>query len=260
LRFILPDIFHYEHSKELFAKAYNRGTFYRDEQFVEDSSAALKLLMIRRLKINLPELAIPAIEEIDIFLPISPAQRAIYKALLLRLDEGVLDNLLETDDNTNAADRQALQAMQSNKVVDSRVIAHLLSQLRKVSNHPYGMSLSYTLVLNADVDIGLTMARKNPDNFVNCSSKLMALDRLLPFLKANGSRPLMFSQSTKMLTLLEAYCDIRGHKYVSAFINRLGMFDWMDRPRNLFVSLSWLDTTTLIATYSCSSYLLVLED
>jgi SNF2 family DNA or RNA helicase len=58
------------------------------------------------------------------------------------------------------------------------------------------------------------MARNNPDNFINCSSKLLALDRLLPFLKANGSRPLMFSQSTKMLTLLEAYCDIRGHKYV----------------------------------------------
>jgi SWI/SNF-related matrix-associated actin-dependent regulator of chromatin subfamily A member 5 len=35
LRFILPDIFHYEHSKELFAKAYNRSTFYRDEEFVE---------------------------------------------------------------------------------------------------------------------------------------------------------------------------------------------------------------------------------
>lgn len=96
--------------------------------------------MIRRLKIDLPEPAIPLLEEIDIFLPISPAQRAIYKALLQRLDADVLHDLLDADDNTSASDRQAVMLMTrgKDKIVDSKVIAHLLSQLRKVSNHPYG--------------------------------------------------------------------------------------------------------------------------
>jgi SNF2 family DNA or RNA helicase len=171
--------------------------------------------MIRRLKINLPELAIPMLEEIDIFLPISPAQRAIYKALLVRLDEGLLGSLLEKDDNADEKDRLAIKTMVEgrDKIVDSRVIAHLLTQLRKVSNHPFGLFCCFnTIVLNGDLSVGLNLARSNPENFVNCSSKLLALDRLLPFLKEKGSRPLMFSQSTKMLTLLEFYCDLRGHK------------------------------------------------
>ena len=72
-------------------------------------SAALELLMIRRLKIDLPELEMPSIEEIDIFLPISPAhERAIYKAALLRLDGDVLQGFVEGDENSTVMDQQAM--------------------------------------------------------------------------------------------------------------------------------------------------------
>lgn len=141
LRFVMPDVFNSDISKNLFAQAYDRGTFKRDEDFVRAASEALQILMLRRLKIDLPELSIPNMEEIDVFLPISPAQRAIYKALLMRLDAGVLYDLLEADDNASEQDRAAIKALTNGKhaVVDSQMISHLLSQLRKVSNHPYSM-------------------------------------------------------------------------------------------------------------------------
>jgi len=39
------------------------------------------------------------------------------------------------------------------------------------------------------------------------------LDRLLPKLKARGSRVLIFSQMTRLLDVLEDYMLYRGHKY-----------------------------------------------
>jgi hypothetical protein len=79
--------------------------------------------MIRRLKIDLPEPAIPLPEEIDIFLPISPAQRAIYKVLPQSLDTDVLQDMLDADDNTSASDRQDVMLMTrgKDKIVDSKV-------------------------------------------------------------------------------------------------------------------------------------------
>ncbi len=45
------------------------------------------------------------------------------------------------------------------------------------------------------------------------SGKMMVLDKLLPKLKAQGSRVLLFSQMTRMLDILEDYCQWRGHSY-----------------------------------------------
>ena len=41
----------------------------------------------------------------------------------------------------------------------------------------------------------------------------MLLDRLLPKLKARGSRVLIFSQMTRLLDVLEDYMLYRGHQY-----------------------------------------------
>ena len=42
---------------------------------------------------------------------------------------------------------------------------------------------------------------------------MVLLDRLLPKLKARGSRVLIFSQMTRLLDVLEDYMLYRGHKY-----------------------------------------------
>lgn len=41
----------------------------------------------------------------------------------------------------------------------------------------------------------------------------MLLDKLLPKLKARGSRVLIFSQMTRMIDILDDYCDYRGYPY-----------------------------------------------
>ncbi len=46
----------------------------------------------------------------------------------------------------------------------------------------------------------------------NCG-KMVLLDKLLPRLKKDGSRVLIFSQMTRMLDILEDYCVWRGHDY-----------------------------------------------
>mgnify|MGYP001801143772 CR=1 FL=1 len=42
---------------------------------------------------------------------------------------------------------------------------------------------------------------------------MVLLDKLLPKLKAKGSRVLIFSQMTRMLDILEDYCFLRQYEY-----------------------------------------------
>lgn len=75
---------------------------------------------------------------------------------------------------------------------------NLLMQLRKVCNHTY-------LLDQGDAP--------NPyvvdERLVGGSGKLLLLDQLLPRLKQDGHRILLFSQFTSTLDLLEDYCRLR---------------------------------------------------
>lgn len=203
LKFILPTIFDSEKVREMFQESFNRKDYTRDTKFISQSSKALQFLMIRRLKNQLADLQIPNLTQIDVFLPISPAQRAVYKALLMKLDEDTLAELVLGDENATDRDRNAITRLTGGKseLLSGEVLRSLLAQLRKVCNHPY--------ILNPE----LMKGNLRNDDFINSSSKLLALDKLLPFLKAKGSRPLLFSQSTRMLNLLEQYCQWRGYLY-----------------------------------------------
>ena len=48
---------------------------------------------------------------------------------------------------------------------------------------------------------------------MQASGKLRLLDRMLPKLKGDGHRVLLFSQFTSMLDILEDYCLLRGYEY-----------------------------------------------
>src|SRR5688500_6648516 len=50
-------------------------------------------------------------------------------------------------------------------------------------------------------------------NHVSILGKMTLLDKLLPKLKAKGSRILIFSQMTRMLDILEDYVVFRGYDY-----------------------------------------------
>lgn len=53
------------------------------------------------------------------------------------------------------------------------------------------------------------------EHLVASSGKLVVLDKLLPKLKAQGSRVLLFSQMTRLLDILEDYMIMR--KYVPCY-------------------------------------------
>ncbi|KAG5675813.1 hypothetical protein PVAND_005684 [Polypedilum vanderplanki] len=60
----------------------------------------------------------------------------------------------------------------------------------------------------------ITNLVKIPDNVVLNSGKFKYLDNLLPKLKADGHRVLIFSQFVMMLDVIEKYLSIRGMKFV----------------------------------------------
>ena len=55
---------------------------------------------------------------------------------------------------------------------------------------------------------------KIPDDIIVSSGKFKYLDSLLPTLKVDGHRVLIFSQFVMMLDIIERYLAIRGHRFV----------------------------------------------
>lgn len=49
-------------------------------------------------------------------------------------------------------------------------------------------------------------------HLVDNAGKMLILDKLLKSMKAKGSRVLIFSQMSRMLDILEDYCQFRGHR------------------------------------------------
>lgn len=75
-------------------------------------------------------------------------------------------------------------------------------QLRKCCNHPY-------LFQGAEPGPPFMAGEHLTDN----SGKMVLLDRLLKRLKDRGSRVLIFSQMTRMIDILDDYCQYRGYDY-----------------------------------------------
>eukprot|EP00658_Telonema_sp_P-2_P041522 TRINITY_DN2970_c0_g2_i1.p1 TRINITY_DN2970_c0_g2~~TRINITY_DN2970_c0_g2_i1.p1 ORF type:complete len:1069 (-),score=323.63 TRINITY_DN2970_c0_g2_i1:280-3486(-) len=82
--------------------------------------------------------------------------------------------------------------------LNGRSMKNNIMQLRKVCNHPFLQMDSYNI--NEDL--------------IRSSGKLELVDRLLPKLKANGHRVLMFSQMTQMIDIMVDYFNYRGYKHM----------------------------------------------
>lgn len=55
---------------------------------------------------------------------------------------------------------------------------------------------------------------KVPEDLILKSGKFEKLDEMLPKLKQEGHRVLIFSQFTMMLDILEPYLKLRGYQYL----------------------------------------------
>ena len=78
-------------------------------------------------------------------------------------------------------------------------------ELRKCCNHPY-------LIKGVEhaASIG---GRATAEGRLAASGKLVLLDKLLPKLKSEGHRVLIFSQMVRMLDLLSRYLHENGHSH-----------------------------------------------
>lgn len=84
------------------------------------------------------------------------------------------------------------------KYVDGKQLQNLMMQLRLICNSPYLFYFPWESEYEVDID-----------KLLENSSKLQLLDQLVPKLLAKNHKVLIFSQFTKMLDLIEDWCDLR---------------------------------------------------
>lgn len=176
LNFLLPDVFN---SSEDFDAWFNTNNCLGDLTLVERLHAVLRPFLMRRLKSEVEKKLLPK-KEVKVYVGLSKMQREWYTKILMK-----------DIDIVNGAGK-----------MDKMRLLNILMQLRKCCNHPYlfdgaepgpPYTTDYHLVYNC--------------------GKLTILDKLLPKLRDQGSRVLIFSQMTRLLDILEDYCMWRAYPY-----------------------------------------------
>ena len=148
---------------------------------VQTLQGILRPYLLRRLKEDV-EKSIPPKEEVLVELEMTDMQKQYYKALL--------------DKNRQFLCRGA-------KAQNSPNLMNVFMQLRKVCNHPFLMTGV------EDRETANVPAEEYINALVMASSKFQFLDKLLPKLKAQGHRVLIFSQMVRLLDILETYFRAR---------------------------------------------------
>lgn len=146
---------------------------------VQQLHKVLRPFLLRRVKADVEKSLLPK-KEINVYVGMTPMQRKWYKSLLER-------------------DIDAVNGMSSKKEGKTRLL-NIVMQLRKCCNHPY-------LFDGAEPGPPYT----TDEHLVDNAGKMQILDRLLKSMKAKGSRVLIFSQMSRVLDILEDYCQFREY-------------------------------------------------
>ncbi|KAA8594681.1 hypothetical protein FQN60_011816 [Etheostoma spectabile] len=176
LNFLLPDVFN---SADDFDSWFDTNNCLGDTKLVERLHTVLRPFLLRRIKADVEKTLLPK-KEIKMYVGLSKMQREWYTKILMK-DIDIL----------NSAGK-----------MDKMRLLNVLMQLRKCCNHPYLFDGAepgppYTTDLHLVVNSG----------------KMVVLDKLLPKMKDQGSRVLIFSQMTRVLDILEDYCMWRNYGY-----------------------------------------------
>ena len=153
------------------------------DEKIESLKTLLRPYVLRRLKkdqlINLA----PRVERL-IPLRLSALQKEYYAAILTRNYK-----VLNGEDKTNR----------------KFSLLNILMELRKCCIHPY--LFDNVIPKHNDENCDLSI-------LIQASSKLQFLDLILPRLKEDGHRVLIFSQFTRMLDILETFLEGKEHSYL----------------------------------------------
>ncbi|CEG46649.1 imitation switch isoform alias nucleosome remodeling factor 140 kda subunit [Plasmopara halstedii] len=176
LNFLLPDVFS---DSEDFDAWFNVDEQEGQENVIKKLHTILRPFLLRRLKADV-EHSLPPKIETKLYVGLSEMQREWYMRVLHR-------------------DATHLNAIGGS---DRVRLLNILMQLRKVCNHPY---------LFEGAEPGPPY-QEGPHLWENCG-KMTLLHKLLPKLRAQGSRVLIFCQMTSMMDILEDYMRYFSHDY-----------------------------------------------
>jgi SNF2 family DNA or RNA helicase len=199
LNFLLPDVFN---SAEDFDAWFNQSKL-EDKKLVDRLHTVLRPFLLRRLKAEV-EKKLPPKKEVKIYVGLSKMQREWYTKILMK-----------DIDVVNGAGRQGKMQL-----------LNILMQLRKCCNHPY-------LFDGAEPGPPYTTDFHIAEN----SGKMMVIHKLLPRLKEEGHRVLIFCQMTRMLDILEDYCLWKEYCYCrldgsTAHVDRQNYIDDFNSPQS----------------------------
>ena len=157
----------------------------KSNEKVSELHETIRPYILRRLKEDV-EKSVPPKEETLIEVELTVLQKQYYRALY----------------------EKNLKLLHRNKrsPIDGPSINNLAMQLRKCCNHPF-------LLTGVENEVRSQKPNANDiDSLVNSSGKFVLLDKLLPRLKADGHRILLFSQFKIMLDIIEDYLHLRDFK------------------------------------------------
>jgi SWI/SNF-related matrix-associated actin-dependent regulator of chromatin subfamily A member 5 len=234
LYYLAPDIFT---SAEPFDEGFDLVRGKINNKILRRARRMLSVFMLRRIKDQV-SIKLPSRKEVTLLVSLTDQQAELYRQLLCGLDSSTIEVVmreaekeisrvnstgelrktassanLEGNNTSSSAennnnDSTALTLTKSTKSEsfsnDSewRKLMNILLQLRKICNH------TYLIPQVAPEPYVVT------EDIVSGSGKLLMLDRMLPALKQDGHRVLIFSQFTSMLDILEDYCELRDYPYV----------------------------------------------
>ncbi|GAA6063350.1 hypothetical protein JCM10212_004371 [Sporobolomyces blumeae] len=172
---------------------------------IEAVRADLRPYMLRRTKdqvLNLPPLG-------DFVVPVTltTLQRQMYRGVLEKNSEAI----------------QSLVQIAAGQKVKSKPAStpNILMNLRKICNHPY--------LASPELDSGTNDKSLGFRQLTDASAKLLVLEKILPKLKAQGHRVLIFSQFKIALNVIEAFLNGLGLRWL-----RLdGETQQLDRQRDV---------------------------
>ncbi|KDO20330.1 hypothetical protein SPRG_13475 [Saprolegnia parasitica CBS 223.65] len=175
-------------SSEEFVDAY--GNLVDSDQ-VKKLQVELRPFLLRRMKEDV-ETSLAPKEETIIEVELTVLQKQYYRAIFERNTEFLVRG------HTKKANMPSLM--------------NIVMELRKCCNHPF-------LILGAEAREVARVQKETPhvtplelqELLVQSCGKLILLDKLLPRLKEQGHRVLIFSQFKIMLDILEDYLRLRGY-------------------------------------------------
>lgn len=170
---------------------------------VEKLQSKISPFMLRRVKEDVAK-DIPAKEETVIDVELTSIQKQYYRAIFEHNHA-----FLNMGNSRNAAPK----------------LMNIQMELRKCCNHPFlldGVEQRETEKQRLELMQSGAFKDKSPEEiqeilnvkaYVAPSGKMVLLDKLLPKLREEGHKVLIFSQMVKMLDFLGEYCDFRKFKY-----------------------------------------------